>query len=36
MTFQAYEHTVEGFESLPQALVDQLEGVSQGKVFARV
>ena len=31
-----HEHIVEGFENLPKALIDQLEGRSQGKVIVRV
>jgi len=27
---------VEGFESIPQTFVEQLEGVSQGKVIVRI
>lgn len=32
---QLYEHTVEGFELIPRAFIDQMEGVSQGKVIVR-
>lgn len=33
---QAYEHQIEGFENMPKALIEQLEGKSQGKVIVRV
>ena len=33
---QAHEHVLEGFENMPKALVEQLEGSSQGKVIVRV
>jgi NADPH-dependent curcumin reductase CurA len=31
-----YEHVIEGFENMPKALIDQLDGKSQGKVIVRV
>ena len=31
-----YEHVVEGFENMPKAFIDQMEGKSQGKVIVRV
>ncbi len=31
-----YEHVVEGFENMPKAFMDQLEGKSQGKIIIRV
>ena len=31
-----HEHVVEGFENLPKAFVDQMEGASMGKVIVRV
>ncbi len=31
-----YEHSVEGFENLPTAFIDMLNGKSQGKVIVRV
>lgn len=33
---QAYEHVTEGFETIPKAFVDMMEGISQGKVVVRV
>ena len=33
---QAYEHVIEGFENMPVALINQLQGKSQGKVIVRV
>ena len=33
---QPYEHVVEGFENLPKAFIEQLDGHSQGKVIVRV
>jgi len=33
---QAYEHPVEGFDEIPKAFVDMMEGVSQGKVIVRM
>ena len=33
---QAHEHVIEGFENMPKALIDQLQGKSQGKVIVRV
>jgi len=33
---QAYEHSTEGFETIPKAFVDMMEGISQGKVIVRV
>lgn len=33
---QAYEHAVEGFEQMPKAFVEMMEGVSQGKVIVRM
>jgi len=31
-----HEHVLEGFENMPKAFIEQLEGVSQGKVIVRV
>ena len=31
-----YENVVEGFENMPKALIDQLDGKSQGKAILRV
>ena len=31
-----HEHVVEGFENMPKAFIDQLQGKSQGKVIVRV
>ena len=31
-----YEHVVEGFENMPKAFMDQINGKSQGKVIVRV
>ena len=36
LLFQAYEHIVEGFELIPKAFVEMMEGVSQGKVIVRM
>ena len=33
---QPYENVVEGFENMPKALIDQLDGKSQGKTILRV
>ena len=33
---QAYEHAVEGFDQMPKAFVEMMEGVSQGKVIVRM
>lgn len=33
---EPYEHVVEGFENMPKALIDMMEGRSQGKVIVRV
>lgn len=33
---QPFEHVVEGFENMPKAFIDQLQGKSQGKVIVRV
>ena len=35
-TIAAYEHVLEGFEVLPKAFVDMMDGKSQGKVIVRV
>ena len=34
--FQPHETVTEGFESIPKAFVDMMEGSSQGKVIVRV
>ena len=34
--FQAYEHPVEGFDQIPKAFVDMMDGASQGKVIVRM
>ena len=33
---QPHENVVEGFENMPKALIDQLDGKSQGKTILRV
>ena len=33
---QPHENVVEGFENMPKALIDQLDGKSQGKTMLRV
>ena len=33
---QPYENVIEGFENMPKALIDQLDGKSQGKAILRV
>merc|ERR1712223_2165435 len=33
---QACEHPVEGFDQIPKAFVDMMDGVSQGKVIVRM
>ena len=33
---QPHENVIEGFENMPKALIDQLEGKSQGKAILRV
>ena len=33
---QPYENVIEGFENMPRALIDQLDGKSQGKAILRV
>ena len=33
---QAFEHDIEGFENMPKALIEQLQGKYQGKVIIRV
>ena len=33
---QAYEHPVEGFDQIPKAFVDMMDGASQGKVIVRM
>ena len=35
-SLKPYEHVVEGFENMPKAFIDQMEGKSQGKVIVRV
>ena len=35
-SLKPYEHVVEGFENMPKAFMDQMEGKSQGKVIVRV
>ena len=36
LLLQAYEHPVEGFDEIPKAFVEMMEGVSQGKVIVRM
>ena len=33
---QPFENVIEGFENMPKALIDQLDGKSQGKAILRV
>ena len=35
-SLKPYEHVVEGFENMPRAFIEQMEGKSQGKVIVRV
>ena len=33
---QPFENVIEGFENMPKALIEQLDGKSQGKAILRV